>query len=115
LKSIKTHFKEIGKITDREEDVIQFRVSSINDLEVIINHFDNYPLITQKQADFILFKKAFGIVLRKEHLTPEGFQEILRIRAAMKKGLPDLFKTEYPDIIPVEIPAIIDPEIKDAH
>ncbi len=37
----------------------QFRVTSIKDLEVIIRHFDNYPLISQKWSDYQLFKLAF--------------------------------------------------------
>jgi hypothetical protein len=38
-----------------------FIVSSIKELEVIINHFDKYPLLTQKQADYLLFKSAFAL------------------------------------------------------
>lgn len=32
------------------------RVSSIKELEIIIAFFDKYVLITQKWADFLLFK-----------------------------------------------------------
>ena len=38
---------------------VQYRVSSIKELQVIIQHFDNFPLITQKWSDFQLFKSAF--------------------------------------------------------
>lgn len=38
------------------------------DLAVIIDHFYKYPLVTQKGADFLLFKQAFNLVSRKEHL-----------------------------------------------
>ena len=30
---------------------------------VIIPHFDKYPLITQKQGDFLLFKEAIDLLL----------------------------------------------------
>lgn len=41
-------FFGVGNITKAGEDYIQFRVTSIKDLEKIINFFDGYPLITQK-------------------------------------------------------------------
>jgi hypothetical protein len=47
----------------------------------IIPHFDEYPLITQKRADYILFKQIANIIIKKEHLTNEGLQKIINIRA----------------------------------
>jgi hypothetical protein len=44
-------------------------------------------LITQKWSDFELFKKAVGLVERKEHLTPEGLEKILSIKAVFNNGL----------------------------
>ena len=41
---------------------------------MIIDHFDKYPLITQKRADFILFKSIVEMLNRKEHLTEEGLR-----------------------------------------
>jgi hypothetical protein len=35
-----------------------FKVQSIKDLQIIVNHFINYPLKSQKGADFLLFQKA---------------------------------------------------------
>ena len=38
--------------------MVEFRVSTLNDIiKVIIPHFDNYPLITKKHSDYVLFKK----------------------------------------------------------
>jgi len=38
-------------------------VNSLKDLiEVIIPFFDKYPLITQKQGDYILFKQAIELI-----------------------------------------------------
>ena len=39
--------------------MVKFSVVSIKDLAKLINHFDNYPLITQKRTDFELFKQVF--------------------------------------------------------
>lgn len=38
--------------------MIQYRVSDINDLKVIIDHFDKYPLLTPKKFDYIVFKQV---------------------------------------------------------
>jgi LAGLIDADG endonuclease len=48
LKSIKNYFCQIGNITIRKDGYIEFIVSSKKDIEVLIKHFDSYPLITQK-------------------------------------------------------------------
>jgi hypothetical protein len=47
--------------------ILNYRLS-FKDLEKIIKHFDRYPLITQKLADFELFKLAYKLILNKEHL-----------------------------------------------
>lgn len=65
---------------------------AIKDLKVIIDHFDNYPLKTKKQIDYILFKKSIELILNKEHLTIEGLDKIVNLRASMNKGLPASLK-----------------------
>ena len=49
----------IGYISKANNNLaVEFRVSTLNDIaNVIIPHFDKYPLISKKQADFILLKK----------------------------------------------------------
>ena len=64
-------FWGVGKIYKQGDDSIQYRVSSIKGLEVILNHFDKYPLKTQKLADYLLIKQAYELIKNKEHLTPE--------------------------------------------
>jgi hypothetical protein len=70
----------VGNITKQGNDLIRFRVSSTKDLKVIIDHFNKYPLITQKRADFELFKLIVDIISRKEHLTTEGLRKIVNLR-----------------------------------
>jgi hypothetical protein len=61
-----------------------FRVNSIQDLiNFIIPHFSTYPLISQKAADFILFQKIVKLMNNKVHLTEDGLQQIINIRASM--------------------------------
>ena len=76
-------------------------------MKVIIYFFDKFPLKTKKRADFILFKSAVELVIRKEHLTEEGFLKILVIKASMNKGLlSDSWKDKFPDIVAVERPKV---------
>ena len=51
-------------------------------MRVIIDHIDKYPLITDKRADYQLFKQVVKLLELKEHLTLEGFLKILSIRAS---------------------------------
>lgn len=106
----------VGEIyLNSSENIIRLKVSSIKDLtEVIIPHFEKYPLISQKRADFELFKWAVEILKRKEHLTLGGLQEIINIRASLNTGLSNELKTAFPNTIPaprsiVEFSAIPDP------
>lgn len=99
LTRIQKFFGGIGvvKITSRKH-MIQFRVFSIQDLNIILNHFDKYPLITKKCADYLLFKEALEFIKNKKHLTIEGFNEILAIRASINKGLPESLRENFPYI-----------------
>lgn len=102
----------IGIISDRPK-YISYIVTGSEDLEVVINHFDNYPLITKKWVDYQLFKRAFFILKSKEHLTLKGIKKIAMIKASMNRGnLPSELKLAFPDIKPVELPSIKYQEIK---
>ena len=57
LEQFKSYFCP-GNINKSGSKASQFRVDSIKDLKVLMNHFDRYPLITQKFADYELFKQA---------------------------------------------------------
>ena len=72
----------------------------------MINHFDKYPLKTQKKSDFELLKKAFYLISQKEHLTNEGLLKIVAIKASMNLGLSDDLKVAFPNIIPPERPLV---------
>lgn len=67
-------------------------MNSLKDLLIIENHLEKYPLLTQKQADFILFKYIVELIRHKEHLTLEGLNEIVSYKAAMNLGLPNSLK-----------------------
>jgi hypothetical protein len=109
-------FFGVGKIYSKNRDSICYLVTSIKDLQVIKDHFDCYPLITQKRADYELWKRIIEIMKVKRHLTLEGAQEIMAIKAPMNNGLSNELKTAFLNtIIPVERPLVLDQEIKDPH
>jgi hypothetical protein len=115
LKNIKNFFC-VGSITVRTRNGKPtgiYSVQSLKDLtEVIIPHFKEYQLLTQKQADFILFSSLVNLMNNKEHLTEKGINEIISIRASMNKGLTEGLKYIFPNIVPVERPIIKNQIIK---
>lgn len=94
----------MGSITIRDNQV-SFKVY-YKDLAVLIDHFDNYPLITKKRADYELFKRALELINRQEHLTPEGLMKIVSIKASMNKGLSEDLQTAFPNVTPVSRPIV---------
>lgn len=62
----------------------QFRVRSIGDIiNIIIPHFDKYPLHTEKLLDYQDWKKVAYMVNKGEHLTLEGLKKIEQIKLNM--------------------------------
>lgn len=100
LESIK-YYLGVGKIHDSGKNLIQYRrIQTFYELAVIIKHFDKYPLITQKRADYELFKEAYELIRRQEHLNNEGILKIVSLKASLNLGLSKQLKAEFPDIIP---------------
>ncbi len=57
-------FFGVGTIHEyKNKNTVTYTVNSVQDLvNVIIPHFDRYPLITQKRADYLLFKKGVDLL-----------------------------------------------------
>jgi hypothetical protein len=106
------NFFNVGKIYTRKDGYIEYIVNSMKDMEVIINHFNNYPLITQKLSDYKIFKLVFELIKQKKHLTEEGFQEILSLKASFNNGLSEKLKIVFPNIIPSLRPQTITPKLE---
>jgi hypothetical protein len=84
-------------------------------LTKLIIQLEKYPLLTQKGADFILFKEGVQLMNYKEHFTLEGLQQIINIKAAMNLGLSDLLKSEFSYFTPLERPIINTENIPDPN
>jgi len=90
----------VGKIYKDGNDTSTYRVSSLKNLRIIINHFDKYPLITQKLADYLLFKQSVDLIEKKQHLTMEGLTKLVSIKASLNLGLSEKLQESFPNIVP---------------
>jgi hypothetical protein len=114
LKRIQEFFNGVGNISQKG-DKIRYRVRSLKELRVIIAYFDKYPLITQKYADYVLFKSIVKLIESKEHVTTEGLHLILSLKASLNRGLPEKLKAEFPNIVLAQRPLVVDQKIKDPY
>jgi hypothetical protein len=89
---------------------VSYRVTKLSDImNVIIPHFNAYPLQSTKLVSYYLFCAVANIMKNNDHLTLKGYREVLSYKAALKKGLgAAIFKVkEFSDIIPIDTSNII--------
>jgi hypothetical protein len=55
-----------GNIRKHGKSSISFRITSLKKLKTVISHFDKYPLISQKWADYELFKQLLELIKNKK-------------------------------------------------
>ena len=104
---LQQHLGGIGSIhLAQNRDIVNYSIDSIKDLNNLILYLEKYPLLTQKAADLLLLKKAVELVNNKAHLTLEGLEKIVNIKASMDLGLSDMLISEFPGYVPVERPVI---------
>lgn len=109
------NFFAVGKITKHGDTTLQYTVKSLVDLQVIILHFDKYPLLSGKWGDFKLFKDGIKLLETKAHLNKEGFNKILSIRAGLNLGFSDELKLSFPDIKAVTKPLVKNTDVMDSN
>jgi LAGLIDADG endonuclease len=89
----------VGKIIKSGKNALMYAVDSIKEIPIIINHFDKYPLITQKLSDYLIFKQCFEIIKQGEHFTEKGFLDIIGLKNSLNLGLPYKLKFAFPNIV----------------
>ena len=109
---LKAYFGGVGNIY-LKGDTIQFKVQSIKYFEKIIAHFEQNPLITVKRVSYQLFKQGVEMIKRKEHLTTEGLNKLISIKASINRGLSGELSEAFPDIGPVKLPLVCSAQITD--
>ena len=106
----------MGRISTHGLNTLVYRVNSLKEiLTTIIPHFDKYPLITQKWADFILFKDIVNLMSNKQHLTMEGLHKIVSLKKSLNLGLSDELNTAFSNIVVINRPLIKNPESLDPN
>nr|AER27908.1 LAGLIDADG endonuclease [Phialocephala helvetica] len=108
LHKIQCFFKGAGKIhLIKNKGHAVYVVSSIYELDsIILPHFIKYPLLTKKRISFLLFKDIVNLMSKKSHLSLEGAQSIINIRASMNNGVTKNFLNNYPNTVPVVLPSV---------
>lgn len=110
LLQIKNFFNNLGTISIYKNSV-RYSVRNIKEIvEVIIPHFEKYPLISQKQNDFLIWKDIIKLMCKKEHLNKEGLIKIINLRASLNRGLTDKLIKSFPIIVKVIKPKSIIPK-----
>lgn len=96
----------VGNIYSRSKDrTFRLKVSNVNELSnVIIPHLTSYPLLTQKKADFELFKRIIEIIKRKEYFS--NLQEIVNLKASLNLGISNELKAFFPKTIAIPRPNV---------
>ena len=105
LKKIQTTLG-VGTVNTTTSKVV-YAVESIKDLNVIINHFKKYPLVTAKLIDFLIFEECFELINKGEHLIEEGLLKIITLKSSLNLGNPDKLTKAFPNIIPMVKPTFI--------
>lgn len=102
LSQIKAYFGDVGTIGKARDNCCAFKVRSLNSIITkVIPHFDKYPLVTNKRFDYLLWREIAMKMQRGEHLTVEGLQSIVNIRASLNKGLRPSLQEAFPNSTPV--------------
>lgn len=103
----------VGSIYKHGDNSLYYRIFGLNNLSVIIKHLDSYPLLTEKQADYTLFKQVIELMRRGEHLTTDGVLKIINLKASLNWGLSDKLKEEWINVTPAIRPSVLPSTIKD--
>jgi hypothetical protein len=113
LELIQAFFGGAGKINfETKRNVVSYLIRSKKELAgILLPHFDQFPLITQKWGDYILFKEAFELISKDAHLTEEGLKQIVAIKAKLNLGLSDKLKVVFPILPSVYKPLCLEPVI----
>lgn len=114
LERVQNYFG-VGKIHKHGPQSIILRISSIKDLQVLFNHFDKYPLVTQKLADYNLFKLAYNIMINKEHLTQEGLLKLVAIKGSLNLGLAPDLQSAFPLVTNADKPLVSAQKLPDPN
>ena len=77
-----------GNVYKESEGTVQFSATKYKDLtDKVIPFFDKYKDVGVKFQDYQDFKKVSELMKNGDHLTAEGLDSIIKIKAGMAKGI----------------------------
>ena len=99
-------FFGVGNINSYK-DTVNYKIRKLEDIcDVIIPHFSNFPLLTQKRADFEIFKKGVFYYKNKGSLSLDDIKYLSSLKASIGRGLSGKLLELFPNIKPVDRPLI---------
>jgi hypothetical protein len=82
-----------------------YTVRTVKDImSSIIPQFEKYTLITQKRADFEIFKKIVLILANVRGLDMDNFYKILNLKVNHNRGISEELINTFPNITPIARP-----------
>ena len=104
-------FFGLGNVYISKQNSASFIVSSKEEIAILIKHFESYPLQTSKLYNFYIFKLAFEMFCKKEHLTKDGLLKILSYINCLNKPFEaetlNLITSVYGPLPQVILPPIV--------
>jgi hypothetical protein len=84
LYAMQTYFDAGFLRRDYSDKTLKYEVRRLNDLiEKVIPHLEQFPLFSEKQQDFLLFKEICELAKEGVHLTPSGLTKVAHLAFQM--------------------------------
>ena len=78
---------DVGTVRGRGDGVYYYEVTTVTGLvERVFPFFDRFVLRGVKRHDLVRFRRITTLIQSGRHLSPDGFEEILAVRAPMNRG-----------------------------
>ena len=84
LYALKRFFRA-GVVRQNHADRYELRIRKISALMDVVAFFEQHPLKTKKQQDFLKFRDVVKLMERGEHLNLEGLQRVIKIALQMNR------------------------------
>lgn len=108
---IDEYFEGIGSIiADNKTKMYEYKVQGFKNCLIVKNHFLKYPLMTYRLVNFKMWCDMLDIIENKSHLTIEGLNKLVNIKASFPpceagRGLTNYLKNNFPNSIqPITLP-----------
>jgi len=84
IQKVSLFFKTPNENIRVDRETLKYESRDLDHLvSEVIPHFENYPLESNKQNDFLKFKQICLLMQQKQHLTKAGLEEIIEIAYSM--------------------------------